>query len=432
MKKPILFVIVLIAMLGLVTATAFLFTFPYEPTQPPKVVDDGATQEGVNDVVEGSNQFGFEFFSNINKEHKEDNVFFSPYSLYSAFAMVYEGARSKTAEEISSVFHFPGLDELRPNFARVYNDINSGSDKYELRTGNALWVQKDYKLLEEYLSNVKRYYGGRASNLDFVNEPERSRETINSFIEEQTNNKIQDLIPPGVLDAMTRLVLTNAIYFKGNWVWEFDEKKTRDMDFHVSQDETVKVPMMNMEPDEAKFNYADLEKLKILELPYIGDKLSMLILLPKQEKGYDSETGEVVYYNYTLEDIELSAQKLEEYKAKMEKTKLDKISLPKFEFETKYFLAENLKEMGMPSAFENADFSGIDGTRNLYISEVIHQAFIKVDEKGTEAAAATAVLMMKSSMMPINFIADHPFIFLIQDNETGNILFFGKVKNPKE
>jgi serpin B len=370
----------------------------------------------------------------VNEENQDENVFFSPYSLYSAFAMVYEGARSETAEEISSVFHFPSLETLRPNFASVYNDINSGSDKYELRTGNALWVQKDYQLLEEYLSNVERYYGGKASNLDFVNEPEKSRETINTFIEEQTNNRIEDLIPKGVLGAMTRVVLTNAVYFKGDWVWEFDEKDTRDMDFHISLNETVQTPMMNMEPAEAEFNYADLNKLKILELPYKGEKLSMLILLPKQGQSYDVETGKSISYNYTLDDIELSAQKLEEYKSEMKETKLDKISLPKFEFETKYFLVDTLKEMGMPSAFGNADFSGIDGTKNLVISDVIHQAFVKVDEKGTEAAAATAIVMKETSAMiqRNEFIADHPFIFLIQDKETGNILFFGKMKNPKK
>jgi serpin B len=418
----------------LVTGTAFLFRFPYEPTQPPGLDDTGATQEGVDEVIEGNNQFGFEFFNKVNEENQDENVFFSPYSLYSAFTMVYEGARSETAEEISSVFHFPSLETLRPNFASVYNDINSGSDKYELRTGNALWVQKDYQLLEEYLSNVERYYGGKASNLDFVNEPEKSRETINTFIEEQTNNRIEDLIPKGVLGAMTRVVLTNAVYFKGDWVWEFDEKDTRDMDFHISLNETVQTPMMNMEPAEAEFNYADLNKLKILELPYKGEKLSMLILLPKQGQSYDVETGKSISYNYTLDDIELSAQKLEEYKSEMKETKLDKISLPKFEFETKYFLVDTLKEMGMPSAFGNADFSGIDGTKNLVISDVIHQAFVKVDEKGTEAAAATAIVMKETSAMiqRNEFIADHPFIFLIQDKETGNILFFGKMKNPKK
>jgi serpin B len=396
--------------------------------------DTGATQEGVDEVIEGNNQFGFEFFNKVNEENQDENVFFSPYSLYSAFTMVYEGARSETAEEISSVFHFPSLETLRPNFASVYNDINSGSDKYELRTGNALWVQKDYQLLEEYLSNVERYYGGKASNLDFVNEPEKSRETINTFIEEQTNNRIEDLIPKGVLGAMTRVVLTNAVYFKGDWVWEFDEKDTRDMDFHISLNETVQTPMMNMEPAEAEFNYADLNKLKILELPYKGEKLSMLILLPKQGQSYDVETGKSISYNYTLDDIELSAQKLEEYKSEMKETKLDKITLPKFEFETKYFLVDTLKDMGMPSAFGNADFSGIDGTKNLVISDVIHQAFVKVDEKGTEAAAATAIVMKETSAMiqRNEFIADHPFIFLIQDKETGNILFFGKMKNPKK
>jgi serpin B len=335
---------------------------------------------------------------------------------------------------MKSVFHFPESNILRPNFAAIYNDINQGNKAYELRTGNALWVQNDFPFLEDYTSRVEKYYGGKAANLDFVSETEKSRQTINSFIEEQTNNKIKDLIPQGMLNSMTRLVLTNAIYFKGTWEWEFDKSDTRDQDFKITPNNIVKTPMMYMDPDKARFNYADLDELQILELPYKGEKISMLILLPKQGEDYDRETGEVIKSEYTLEDIEFSSEKLNEYKSQMKETKLDSISLPKFEFDTKYFMKDTLSNLGMPTAFSgSADFSGMTGNKDLFISFVIHQAYVKVDEKGTEAAAATAVGMELTSAMPRNFFrADHPFIFIIQEKETGNILFLGRVTDPTQ
>jgi serpin B len=271
------------------------------------------------------------------------------------------------------------------------------------------------------MNTVEKYYGGKAANLDFAEETEQSRQTINSFIEEQTNNKIKDLIPPGVLGPLTRLVLTNAIYFKGSWVWQFDKMKTMDRDFKITPANTVKTPMMFMDNDKAEFNYADLGHLQILELPYKGDKISMLILLP----------------NATLDDIEpiLTAENLKDWKSKMESTKLDSIFIPKFEFDTKYFMVDTLTSMGMPTPFKwpGADFSGMDGTSSLFISDVIHQAYIKVDEEGTEAAAATAIIMIDTSIAPRNvFNADHPFIFVIQEKETGNILFLGRIVSPNK
>ena len=424
MNKKIFTLGIVLFMVAIVTGTAYLFIFPYEPSDPPEADDSGATTQGMQEVFDANNQFAFDLYEELKSG--EGNIFYSPYSISAALGMTYEGANGKTAEEMKEVFHFP--DNLKENFAATYNDINSGSDDYELKTGNALWVQKDYPFLESYMSLVERYYGGKAANVDFVNEPEKTRQTINSFIEQQTNDRIKDLIPPGVLNAMTRLVITNAIYFKGTWEWEFDKSDTYDGDFRVDQDTAVRVPMMFMEPEKARFNYADLGELQILELPYKGGELSMLILLPKQGKSF--ETGEDYYY--TPGDIELS--KLEEYKDQMEETSLDAIHLPKFEFETKYFMRDALSAMGMPAAFSMAaDFSGMDGTQDLFVSEVIHQAFVKVDEKGTEAAAATAVVMDLKAAMPTKvFKADHPFIFMIQQKDTGNILFMGRVVDPSK
>jgi len=415
-KKILIIGLVVVVLIGVATA-AILFLSPYQPNQPPKVDDAGSTKQGMQDVVNANNKFAFELYSQLNKSEK-GNIFYSPYSISAALAMTYEGAKGQTADEIKSVFHFPESNVLRPNFAAIYNDINKGAKDYELRTGNALWVQQDFPLLVDYTSKVEKYYGGKATNLDFVKESEKSRQTINSFIGEQTNNKIKDLIPAGFLNAMTRLVLTNAIYFKGTWQWEFDPSKTRNEDFKVTPDNLVKVPMMNMYPKKASFNYADTGETQILELPYKGNKISMLIILPTKD----------------LASIEssLTAEKLNEYKSKMKETKLDSISLPKFEFNTKYLMKDTLSVLGMPTAFsERADFSGMTGKKDLFIDFVIHQAYIKVDEKGTEAAGATAIITRFTSVMPTNiFRADHPFIFLIQEKDTGNILFIGRVINP--
>jgi serpin B len=419
MKKALLIGTIVLFVAGVTTATVMFF-FPYEPDNPPVTDETGATEEGIEEVISANNKFAFDLYSELVKS-EDGNIFYSPYSISSALAMTYEGAKGKTKEEMKSVFYFPEDNVLRPNFAAIYNRINKDKKDYELRTGNALWVQQEYPFLEEYITGVEKYYGGKATNLDFVNETEQSRQTINSFIEEQTNNKIKELIPAGFLDRMTRLVLTNAIYFKGTWEWEFEEDDTYEDDFRITPDNTVKTEMMSMHPEgsKVKFNYLRNEDLKILELPYKGEDLSMLILLP----------------NDNLESLEpnLTAEKIEEYRSQMTETELDLVALPKFEFDTKYFMKGTLSSLGMPTAFSgSADFSGMTGERDLFIDFVIHQAYVKVNEEGTEAAAATAV-GMKLTAVPTPsevFKADHPFIFLIQEKDNGNILFLGRVVDP--
>ncbi len=406
--------VVLIVIAAVAVIATGLFLYPYSPDNPPVADDANSTEEGIQEVVNANNQFAFELYNKINSN--QDNVFYSPYSISTALAMTYEGTKGQTAEEMKQVFHFPENNILRINSAAIYNEINKKDKNYELKTGNALWVQEDYPFLEDYITRIEQYYGGKAAGLNFKTQTEKSRQTINKFIEEQTNNKIKDLIPKGVLNSLTRLVLTNAIYFKGDWEWQFDKSDTRKMDFEISEDNVIQTDMMFMEPDKADFNYADLEKLQILELPYKDNELSMLILLPKED----------------LENLgELTSEKLNKYKSQMTETKLDSIYLPKFEFDTKYFMKQILSDLGMPTAFNNADFSGMDGTQDLIISEVIHQAYVKVDEKGTEAAAATAVVVGITSVGPSKvFKADHPFVFIIQEKNTGNILFMGRVMNP--
>jgi serpin B len=387
----------------------------------PVIDDTGATPSGVSSVIDANNQFAFELYSKFN-ENEKGNIFFSPYSISTALAMTYEGARGQTAEEMQNVFHFPaGINVRGPAFAKIYNEINKKDKEYKLNTANALWAQKDYAFLNSYFDLVGKYYGGKVTNLDFIGETEKSRVTINDWVEDQTNDKIKDIIPPGVLNPMTRLVLTNAIYFKGTWVKQFDEKNTKEQDFRVSPGNTVKVPMMSLTGKDAKFNYTETDKLQVLELLYKGNELSMLVLLPKED-NLDSISDS------------LNAEKLAGLRSSLREQQVD-VFLPKFKFETKYFMADTLSDMGMPTAFTQgkADFSGMTGNQDLFISKVIHQAFVEVNEEGTEAAAATVVIMTMSAVpRQTIFMADHPFIVIIQQKETGNILFLGKVMDPSK
>ncbi len=378
--------------------------------------------QDVTEVVKANNQFAFDLYAKYKQ--KDENIFFSPYSISAALAMTYEGARGVTKEEIQKVFHFPKEDSvLREGFQALYKSINKEDKVYQLHVANALWAQKDFKFLDDYLSIIEQYYFGKATNLDFFNQAESSRITINKWVEDRTNNKIRDLIPQGNISASTRLVITNTVYFKGMWLFEFNKKNTRAEDFYLYTGDTVKAEMMRLA--EKHFDYAETENLQILELLYKGNKLSMLILLPKEK-------------NLSVLEDSLTLEKLIALK-KMLNSESVNIFIPKLKFETKYFMAEDLKTMGMPIAFTaEADFSGMTGTRNLGIDEVIHQAFVDIDEEGTEAAAATAVETRYLSGSPDYFNkpkifnADHVFVFIIQDRETGNILFLGRVLNPNE
>ena len=417
-----------IIIIGLVIVIAGVFLFksgklPVPGTNPitPRA---NIKIEDVSNVVEANNEFALNFYYHL-KDKQDGNIFFSPYSISSALAMTYEGARGQTAEEMRSVFYFPDNDDLRrTEYAGMIDEINKEGKEHQLQTANALWAEKDYKFLDEYFNIVEENYGGKVTNLDFKKNAENARITINNWVEEKTNDKIKDLIPQGMVNSLTRLVLTNAVYFKGDWIRQFNEDDTKDQGFRINKDSVIRVPMMERTDEEARFNYAENNELQILEMPYSGEELSMLIFLPKDND---------------LEALEnsLSFENLSKWKKDL-KEKRVKIFIPKFKFETKYFMANDLKEMGMPTAFSgSADFSGMTGKRDLFISKVIHQAFIEVNEKGTEAAAATTVVMEFTSTggpsetpKILIFRADHPFMFLIQHNATGNILFMGRVINP--
>lgn len=336
---------------------------------------------------------------------------------------------------MQAVFHFPQDAAIRREFFLKTNQTLNKKDKhYKLEIANALWIQKDSKFLDDYLGLVKKYYDGKVTNLDLVREPEKSRLTINNWVEQKTNKKIKDLIPRGALNSspqsLLQMVLTNAVYFKSFWFKPFKKSHTKDKDFRINASNKIMIPMMYL--DGEYFNYAETDVLQILELPYKGEKISMLIFLPKEDNLK------------ALEDV-LSAKNSSEWRSLLKREKTI-ITLPKFKFETKYFMAGDLKGMGMLAAFTpgidfggQADFSGMTGDQRLNINEVIHQAFVDVDEEGTEAAAATAIVMSTMAAAPTMqpepikiFTADHPFIFVIQDRDTGIILFVGRVSDPRK
>jgi serpin B len=378
--------------------------------------------EGKNDYVNSSNEFTFEMY--LELIDGDDNIFFSPYSITTALGMAYEGARGQTADEMETVFDFVGDDLTRLEMIRTVQSIlNKDNPSYELSTANAYWLRQGEQLNDEYKNAIESYYLAHGEELDFRGDAEGSAETINSWVEQKTNDKIKDLIGPGVINFNTYLVLTNAIYFKSNWKYQFDPDATENMAFYNSSGGEKLTPMMHIRDEEIDLEYSSNGDVQLLMLPYKDEELSMYILLPKENDIASLESKlDKEYVDNMKEDL------LPEYV---------NLYLPKFKFEQKYELNKNLIDMGMPSAFsESADFSGIKASGGkLFLSKVIHQSFVEVNEEGTEAAAATAVVMEDiaggpSEPEPILFKADHPFIFFIEHKETGQILFMGKVENP--
>lgn len=379
----------------------------------------------VKNVTDANNQFAFDYYGKLISKD-DSNVFFSPFSISAAFVMTYEGAKGQTAEQIRSVFYFPdNIDLIRKEYKAIFSDINKKNKGYELNSANALWAQQDYKFSKDYFENTENYYGGKATNLDFKKNPKESASTINEWVENQTNNKIRNLISPDAINEGTKLILTNAVYFKGEWIKKFNKIFTEEEDFRTANDGVVKTQMMRLTGGEAIFNYAENINLQILEMPYSGNELSALFILPKSDNLKK------------LESI-LSTKNLSDWKNNMKEQQV-KVYIPRFKFERTYTMTEDLKDMGMSIAFsDSADFSGMTetGDRELKIDQAIHKAFIDVYEEGTEAAAATMISMTfmgpgstKEPKIPI-FRADHPFIFIIQNKSTGNILFIGRVVNP--
>jgi serpin B len=368
-------------------------------------------------AVDATNRFACDLFQKLATDK---NVFFSPYSILSALAMTSEGARGQTAQEMEQALHLPLGDKARrESFVALYRQINANHEGYTLSAANALWVQKQFTLLPSYSGTVQTYYGGAARDLDFAADSEGARRTINQWVENQTRNKIQGLIQPGNLRADTRLVLTNAIYFKASWQVPFDKKETVQQPFSTGEGKTVPVKMMSHSASDSRFRYAEDAEVQVLELPYQNGEASALVFLPKT--GHD------------LKAIEnrLSPSFLAEWSKRLSLQQV-RVFLPRFKMLESSILNQPLKEMGIKTAFETkADFSGITGQRNLWIGLVLHKAFADVNEEGTEAAAATTVVMTGMAMLAkvAVFRADHPFLFLIRE-KSGALLFMGKLADP--
>lgn len=394
-------------------------------TVPDVVPDDLVT------VVDGNSEFAFELYRHLSMQAGDgagaQNVFYSPHSISIALAMTYAGARGDTEQQMAETLHFTLPQErLHSAFNALDLELESrgegaeGKDDkgFRLNVVNAIWGQVDYKFLPEFLDTLAQNYGAGLRLVNFVGATEEARVTINDWVSEQTEGRIKDLIPTGMLTSLTRLVLTNAVYFNAAWATPFEEYMTQDGDFYLLDGSPVTVPLMQQTHD---FRYIEGSGYKAVELPYDGYELSMFVVLPDEgqfsafEDGLDFDTLAQDMQNGNYRQVALT--------------------LPKFEFESEFNLSGELEALGMVDAFSaDADFSGMDGTHELFISEVIHKAFVAVDEEGTEAAAATAVVMEAKGMpleeTPVEFKVDRPFLFFIQDIKTGAILFVGRVVNP--
>ena len=347
------------------------------------------------------------------------NLFFSPYSISSALTMTYAGAGGRTASQMASVLRLGGDAHAACRDLAASLDEAARLGKVELSVANALWGQEGFGFNKPFLELAKRYYGAGLHEMDFKRDSEGARKTINTWVQGKTAERIKELIGPGILDAMTRLVLTNAIYFKGDWAARFDKGATLEEDFHLDGGKAVRAPMMRQTQE---FRYSEAPGLQILEMPYSGGRLSMIVLMPSKADGLKA-----------LES-RLDEQALSGWLKGLRRGKVQVI-LPRFKTSSGFRLDSVLKAMGMRDAFslKSADFSGMDGKKDLYIGAVLHKAFVDVNEEGTEAAAATAVVMAikAAPAAPPMFRADHPFLFLIRDAKTGAILFMGRLADPR-
>jgi serine protease inhibitor len=368
------------------------------------------------------NKFAGELYAQLNQKDKTGNLFFSPYSIYSALAMTYAGAAGETAKQMEEALHFPGV-KVHSALAQLEPSLTS---QPSLQIANALWGQEDLSYKVKFVDFVHEHYAAPLKAVDFEKQTEAARKLINDWTAKQTADRITELFQPGVLTKNTKLVLTNAIYFKGAWHSSFDESQTKDLPFHLSTTEKVTVPTMYQ---ENKFNYLKTEEVSLVELPYQYNReqnhhgLSMVIILPEEIDGLPAVESQL------KPELNRWLQQL----ADKRKTTVQ-ISLPRFKTELAFDLKQTLQAMGMKDAFnhDKADFSGINSEIKLAISTVVHKAFVAVNEEGTEAAAATGVSMTVRSIQPqpVPFKVDHPFIFLIKDNQSGTILFWGKINNP--
>lgn len=369
--------------------------------------------------------FALDLLRELREKNSTKNLFFSPFSISSALSMILLGSKGNTEAQIAKVLSLTKAEDAHNGYQSLLSEINNPDTKYILRTANRLYGEKTFEFLTSFIESSQKFYHAGLEQTDFKNASEDSRRQINGWVEEKTEGKIQKLLAEGIINSMTRLVLVNAIYFKGNWEAKFEKECTKEMPFKINKNETKPVQMMFR---KGKYNLSyigDLET-KVIEIPYVGNELSMIVLLP--DAIQDESTG--------LEKLEkeLTYEKLMEWinPEMMDSTEM-RLSFPRFKLEENYDLKPILSNMGMRDAFDlrMANFSGISSGKELVLSEVVHKSFVEVNEEGTEAAAATAgVMMLRCAMIVPDIVADHPFLFFIRHNKTSSILFCGRFCSP--
>lgn len=390
-------------------------------SEKQRVADPNVAQDAQNALVAGNTAFALDLYKQIADEDK--NLFYSPFSISEALAMTYAGARGQTASQMANTLHLSGdQNEVHPAFNWLdahLLDLGETpaleeSVPFELAIANTIWGQTGYHFEADFLDTLALNYGAGLNTLDFASAPEESRQTINKWVESKTNERIKDLLPRDIISSHTKLVLTNAIFFKASWLHPFNKELTTSGDFTLRDDSTISADLMHQ---TAALEYAELDGFQALALPYDGGDVSMLILLPDDLDSFEQ--------NLDSETLSGAIAALESHSVNL--------TLPKFEYTLPLPLAETLQEMGITDAFGvEADFSGMTGNRALQVSDVVHKAFVAVDEDGTEAAAATAVVMNEtaSPLEPVDFRVDKPFVFMIRANQTGSLLFVGRVLDP--
>jgi serpin B len=373
----------------------------------------------MDNVVDSNTSFAISLYQKL-KESGE-NIFFSPYCISIALSMTFAGSRGQTEKQMAEILGFISRQgELHRSFCELENHLQviQDSGDVQLIIANSLWLDQSYPLLTEYLALLKQYYD---VVLTYVNygQPETARAIINAWVDDKTKGKIKDLISKGIITPITRLVITNAIYFKGSWLSQFDEEKTELMPFWILPEEKINVATMTQ---KREYGYSETADMQILEIPYQGDDITLIMLLPKDIDG-------LVKIEETL-----CVETLDQWIHNLQSREVE-VFLPKFKLQSVFRLDDVLESMGMTDAFdaEKANFSGMDGIARLFITAVLHKAYIEVNEEGTEATAATAVIMGLKGFPPppIVFRANHPYLFLIREKTTGSILFLGRMLNPE-
>jgi serine protease inhibitor len=405
MTRLILIIILLLSLITGVSAVERKGSVVLEPDQSA--------------INSGNNQFAIDLYRALRG--RPGNVTISPASISNALALTYEGARGTTAEEMARTLHFPSeRGQMRLAFHNLLARINGdGSPRpYQLNAANSLWGQSGDSFLPDYLRVASDIYGADLKSVDFRGDASLACRTINSWVDSKTNHLITQLLSPTDVNSNTSLVLVNTLYFKGTWQQPFLKAATSPADFQIAPGKTVSAPFMRQTHSHGYVETADEQ---ILELPYFGGDYAMLVVLPRSVDGLAR-----------LEES-LTPARIDTWVGKLARRKLA-VEIPKLKLSSKVDLSKDLASLGMPTAFSStADFSGIDGKRDLFISAVVHQAVVNVDEEGTEAAAATGVVMKRLAVKqePIpSFRADHPFLYLIRDIKTGSVLFLGRVVDP--